>query len=145
MPRLPHTRRSSQNGSSLVEFAILAIALFALLFTSIEFDRMAFVYVNIADAAKAGVRYAIVHGSDRTGSGLDGPSSGSDYTNLTKLIKYYTTGMDTSAVTVTATYTPDNNPGSTVNIKVTYPYTPLTGFPFPAVTLSAMAQGKITF
>ena len=45
-----------------------------LLLSIVEISRMALVYTTVANAARAGARYAIVHGATRTGSGVDGPS-----------------------------------------------------------------------
>src|SRR5689334_9766528 len=87
-------RRRSSRGAGLLEFAFIAMALMVVLFTGIEIDRMGFVYANLADAAKAGMRYAIVHGSDRTGTGVDGPSSSADSSQVVQAVKNYVTGVD---------------------------------------------------
>ena len=67
-------RHSRQRGSTIVEFALVVFLLLLLTFAGIEFDRMVLVYTTVAHATRTGVRYAIVHGSDRTGIG--DPASG---------------------------------------------------------------------
>ena len=57
-----HRRR----GSELVEFALVSFLLFSVIFAVFEFGRMVLVYNSIANAARVGVRFAEVHGSQRT-------------------------------------------------------------------------------
>ena len=59
-------------GQSLVEFSLVSFILFIVVLGLLEISRMVLVYAAVADAARAGVRYAIVHGSDRTaGAGVN--------------------------------------------------------------------------
>jgi hypothetical protein len=114
---------------------------------------MVLVYTTIANAARAGARYAIVHGGDRTGSGVDGPSASSDYSQVCTVVKNFASSgaLDTSKLTcagrITVTYTPSNASGSSVKVKVNYPYDPWVTYfvPLSSVTLSSMSQGVITF
>jgi len=137
-----HARR----GATLVEFAIVAFTLLLVMFAGLEVDRMLFVYTNLADATKAGIRYAITHGNDRS-SGVSGPS---DSSAVQDLIRYYVTGIDKSTLTITVTYTDvdgdgvANGAGDTVRAVVQYPYTPWMLLPFHA-TLSSTSTGRITF
>jgi Flp pilus assembly protein TadG len=137
------SRRSAQRGSTIIEFAILAFTLMVVLFTGIELNRMAFVYTELADAAKAGVRYAIVRGSTRP----SGFSSSSDSSPVSDMVKYYVTAVDPSKLTVTVNYLDtNNNPGSRVQVLVSYTYDPWTGFPFlKNVALRANSQGRIAY
>ena len=74
---------SGRRGSAMIEFAIVAMVLMLMVFAGFEIDRMILVYTAVANSAKAGVRYAIVHGSDRSGgSGADGESGGVDASRL---------------------------------------------------------------
>jgi Flp pilus assembly protein TadG len=136
-------RRSGERGSTIIEFAILAFTLLVVLFTGIELNRMAFVYTELADAAKAGVRYAIVRGSTRP----SGSSSPADSSPVSDIVKYYVTGVDQSKLTVTVNYLDaNNNPGSRVQVLVSYTYDPWTGFPFlKNVPLRANSQGRIAY
>jgi Flp pilus assembly protein TadG len=135
--------RSARRGSTLIEFALIAFLLLLVLFMGIEMDRMLFVYTNLADAAKAGTRYAIVRGADRT----SGASTAADPSPVVNIVKNYITGIDPSHLTVTVTY-PDGNNALAKHVKVVvqYIYDPWAGFGLlNGVTLSATSQGIIAF
>ena len=136
------SRRSAARGSSIIEFALLAFTLLVVLFAGIELDRMVFVYLNLADAAKAGTRYAIVRGGTRP----SGASSPSDSSPVSDIVKYYATGVDRSRLSVQVNYPDGNNhPGSRVQVLVSYPYDPWIRLPFLGVTLNANSHGRIVY
>ena len=66
--------RTGEKGQGIIEFSVVSVIILFLIFTVIEVSRMVLVFTTIANAARAGVRYACVHGSDRTGTGITGPS-----------------------------------------------------------------------
>jgi Flp pilus assembly protein TadG len=123
----------------------LAFTLLVVLFTSIELDRMVFVYTNLADAAKAGVRYAIVRGSTRP----SGASTPGDPSPVSNMVDYYITAVDhdPSKLNIAVNYLDgNNNPGSRVQVLVQYTYDPWSGFPFlRGVNLRANSQGRIAY
>lgn len=138
-------RRSSQRGSNLVEFSLVAFLVMLTAFASIEFDRMILVYTSLSNATRAGARYAIVHGSDRTATGE--PASGpSDQSNVVAVVKKFAGigALDTNTLNVVVSYPTNNKPGSTVKITTTYPYVPFVVLPI-RVTLTTTAQGIIVF
>jgi Flp pilus assembly protein TadG len=140
-------RKSAQRGATLIEFALVTLLLMIILFAGIEFNRMVLVYTALANSARVGVRYAIVHGSDRTTTaGSDPASSQSDPTAVvTKVKQFASVGMlDTSALRVDVVYPVDNKPGSLVKVKVTYPYDPWVVLPLH-VNLTSATQGIIVF
>ncbi len=142
------SKAGSQRGSTLVEFALVAVQLCLVLFAVFEFGRMVLVTTTVANAARAAVRYAIVHGATRTGTGVDGPSSPADTSQISAhVITYASMGLvDTTRLNITITY-PDattNNPGSRVVVKVVYPYDPFTVLPLH-VNLGTTAEGIIAF
>jgi hypothetical protein len=136
-------------GASLVEFAFVGLLCCLMLFAAVELGRMALVYNAVANAARAGLRYAIVHGSTRTGSGLDGPSGpGSNPPEVVTVVDNFagTGALSLSRLQVTVSY-PDglNNPGQRVDVQVVYPYDPLTTY-FPlSVRLGSVSEGVIAF
>jgi Flp pilus assembly protein TadG len=146
MARRFQVRRSTQRGSATIEFSFIALTLILVMFAGFELDRMLFVYTCLADAAKAGERYAIVHGSDRSGTGVDGASGPDNADQVVATVKYYTSQlMDPSKLTVNVTYPDGNNAaGSHVAVLVQYAYDPWTVLPLN-VTLSATSQGIIAF
>jgi Flp pilus assembly protein TadG len=110
-PQIPR-RWKARRGSSLVEVCIVA-AVFLLLIVSItEFGRLGMAYNQIAFAAHRGARYASTRGS---ASGHPATSA-----NVQTEVQTYIDGLDLTKLTVTTTWTPNNNPGSTVSVAVTY-------------------------
>ncbi len=138
-------RFSDTRGQALVEFGFVAFLLTMVIFGVVEMCRMLLVYTTVANAARAGVRYAIVHGSD---------SSVSTSQVQTVVNGYLGVGtVNTANATVTVTY-PDpagaspsgcTSPGCHITVAVSYPYDPFTTY-FPlSVHLGSASQGVITF
>ena len=147
-------RRLATRGSALVEVASIAVAVMLMVFAGFEFSRMVLVYTSVANSAKAGVRYAIVHGSDRSGgSGVDGASGVSDYSQIINVVKNYASSwaLDPSTLTVQVQYpastetNPGNSIGSTVIVKVSYQYDPFVSVLPLRVPLSSQASGIIVY
>ena len=57
------TSRHKEKGQTLVEFALSIVLVMLLIVGSIELIVTVYTYSVLADAAKEGVRYAIVHGT----------------------------------------------------------------------------------
>ena len=142
--------RASSLGQSLVEFSIVSIMLCILVLAVVEMGRMVLVYATVANAARAGARYAVVHGSSRsTGTGLSnasGPTANPD--QVVTVVKNFASAglLTTSRLVVTVSYPGASNaPGQLVNVTVVYPYDPLTTYlPF-RVRLGSTTQGVIAF
>lgn len=129
-------------GQTLVEFAMCAVLLLALLFAVIEFGRMMLVYTTIANAARIGARYAIVHGGDSTGT----------TTTVQDFLKAGTVNTSSATVAISLPGYPDGTsancttPGCRVNVTVTYPYDPLmTFFSLGSINFASSSQGVITW
>ena len=116
----------------------------------VEMGRMVLVYTTVANAARAGARYAIVHGSSRVaGAGstnASGPSSNPAQV-LTVVTNFARAGMlTTSRLVITVAYPGSSNaPGQLVNVTVKYPYDPLTTWLPLRVNLGSTTQGVIAF
>lgn len=140
--------RRQRRGSALVEFSISALLLMMVILATVEIDRMFLVYTAIANSTRAGCRYAIVHGSRRFGSGVSGPSGPGNTTQIESVIKNFASAglLNVNQLVITITYSPNNDPGSTVAVKVTYPYDPFVGwFPQLAANLGSTTRGVITY
>lgn len=129
-------------GQALVEFAMCAVLLLALIFVVIEFGRMMLVYTTIANAARIGARYAIVHDGDSTGT----------QTTVNGFLHAGTVNTSSATVTVSLPGYPDGTsvgcttPGCLVTVTVSYPYDPLMSyFPLGSITFSSSSQGVITW
>ena len=117
-------------GQSAVEFALTLPVLFLVIVGVFDFIRAIFHYNTLAEAAREGTRYAMVHGS-ASGSPV-GPGSAT-YTApnqdsaVTAQVLSYAVAMDTSQITVLSTWPDgDNVPGHRVQVEMRYSYVPLT-------------------
>jgi hypothetical protein len=141
--------RRATRGQVLVEFAIVAVLSVILLLSIVEISRMALVYTSVANSARAGARYAIVHGATRTGAGVDGPSGpGPNPPQVVTVIQNFAGAglLSTGNLLITVNYPGASNaPGQQVSVTVIYPYDPLTAyFPF-RVRLGSTSQGVVAF
>jgi Flp pilus assembly protein TadG len=137
-------------GQNLLEFAAITIVTLAVLFAVVEFGRMILVYTTIASAARIGVRYAMVTGTDNLATTTQITAVVNDYLSAAPIV----TGSGAGHASVNITYpgyTPlacasgAKDPGCPVQVTVSYAYQPmLTYFPIN-VTLSSQSQGVITF
>ena len=148
----------SQRGQSSIEFALTIVFVVVILVSMLELTMFIYTYSVLADAAKEGVRYAIVHGA--SGSDASGPASGTASTtpwpacntpatgSLLSTVRTYAAASLHSTVTmnVYACYPDGNNkPGSAVQVSVNYPYQPLFGLSWPQVNVYANSAGRIMF
>lgn len=111
---------------------------------------MVLVYTTVANAARAGARYATVHGSSRTaGAALtnaSGPAANPSQV-LTMIKNFASAGpLTASRLIISVSYPGASNaPGQLVTISVIYPYDPLTTYLPWTVRLGTTTQGVITF
>ena len=128
----------NDRGSALVDFALSSVLLFSIIFGIIDFGRALYAYDAISNAARIGTRYAIVRG----GATSD-PVSAS--TVAWYVANHCCAGLDPNAITVTTTWSPNNQPGGTVNVQVQYSLTFMLPFlPTTAVPMSASSQMVIS-
>ncbi len=141
---------TGRRGQGLVEFSLVAVMTVILLLFVVETGRMLLVYATVANAARAGVRYATVHGSSRaTGSAVsDASGPGANPAQVVTVVKDFAgTGLLTlSLLVVNVTYPGGSNaPGQSVNITVVYPYDPLTTYFSKTLRLGSASQGVIVY
>ncbi len=143
-------RLSDDHGQNLVEFSLAGLMLVMLLIGVVEISRMVLVYTSVANAAKAGTRYAIVNGVDS--SNASGPAN--DDSKVITVVKNFASagGLNTASLTVHVYYYSSggvspacNTPGCWVRVTASYPYDPLQSY-FPITTnLGSTSEGVITF
>ena len=120
--------------------------------------RFLLVYTAMDNAARAGARYAITHGHDRSsGSGVDGESTQASHSQVDTVVKNFasTGALNVSNVTVTVNYCPagsgcsagSNTVGSIVEVKAVYLYDPFIGWftQLSGVSLQSTSRGVITY
>ena len=112
-------RITQEDGSNLVETAMVLPLYFLLLFTLFSFSIVFFAYCNATFASKVGLRYAIVHSA----------SSSTPCTSamITSVVTPYLYGAP-SNVTITPVWSAANAVGTNVSITVTLTYS--TGMPY---------------
>jgi len=146
--------RRREKGQTLVEFALCIVFVFILIIGSIEMIVMIYTYSVLADAAKEGVRYGIVHGTGLGAGNCSGPGGGgvtctdSTAANVTMAAKNFA-GLsfhDTNAMTISPTY-PDGSSvaPSRVRVTISYSYQPVFGLGWPTMTVHAASEGRIAF
>jgi Flp pilus assembly protein TadG len=153
-----HSARHSERGTTLLEFALVAIVLFMLIFGIIDFSRALSAYHFVANAAREGTRYASVRGADCTApmANCTAPQIQS-YLQTNLRTEAAGTGMDPSQLTVpTPLYAgsntcpavgnnPLNNPGCIVLVTVTYKFSFIFALlPVSPVNMSSTASTVIT-
>ena len=141
-------RRRGSRGATLIEFALCAFLLVILLLSVVEMGRMILVYTTVTNAARAGARYAIVHGSTRTGTGVDGPSGpGNNPAEVVLAVKNFASAgaLDVTRLNITVTYPTGNDIGDPVDVTVVYPYDPMISYLPLSVPLSNSTRGVIVF
>ena len=142
-------RRHTSAGSTLIEFALCVFLLMIVLLSVVEMSRLVLVYTAVSNAARAAARYAIVHGSSRTGSGVDGPSGpGANPPQVVQVATNFAKAslINPARLAVTVTYTGGNSVGSSVQVGVSYSYDPFIGLiPLGGIPLSNVSRGVIVF
>lgn len=117
-----------------IEFATVGFAFFLMLFGIFELGRMASAQSALAYGTDVATRYAAVHGS-ASSSPASTDAVAAEFTSAVSPV------LGSAAPTPTVTFSPNNNPGSTVTVSASYAWSPLTmGSSFPSVTLSAQSS-----
>jgi Flp pilus assembly protein TadG len=142
-----------QRGQSMLEFLFMALFIMLFIIGFMELIFLLYAYNVVADGAKEGVRYAIVHGTLSTN--CMGPSTGCDSTaaKVKSAVTDYAnhSGQTVKTSEITVTYSDPkggaacSNPGCEVQISIAHQYRPLFGLGWPTVMLHAAARGTLTF
>ena len=137
-PRLRRRRadrkgfHADDRGGAAVEFAISAPVLIMLSLGTVEIGRVTLAYHDLSLATFEAGRYAMVHGT-----GSDPAITETETKAAIKtLVELRLHGIDTSKVSLTVDWDPNNNPGGFATISLSYPFKFLAGF-IPNLTLSS--------
>jgi Flp pilus assembly protein TadG len=138
-PDRPTARRTqlpaaADKAQAMAEFALVLTTFILLIFGAMYLAQAVYAYNYVAYAAREGSRYAAVHGYDSY--------QVASASTIDTFVKGETAGLDTSKLTVTTTWTPDNKAGSVVQVEVQYQLS--LSIPFiPAQTLSLTSMSKM--
>jgi Flp pilus assembly protein TadG len=106
--------QQNEDGAAAVEFALVALLLFTLLFGVIQFGFTFWEYIQVAHSAREGVRWAAL---------------GADEDTVVARALAASPGLDPSSATITI----DNPASDSVRVQITYVRTVLV--PIPDVVL----------
>ena len=146
-------RVGSDRGAIQIEFILSLLTVMFVVLGIWELIMVVYTMNVLSDAAKEGVRYAIVHGGGNANcSGPNPPPSctSPDPTanNIVTLVKEgYAkySFVDISAITVTVTYPDGSNVApNRVRVEVQYNFVPFTALPIRP-HLRAAAEGRIVY
>lgn len=133
----------------MVETAVSLLVVLPVVLWLCEICMLTYTYSVLGDAARQGVRYAIVHGTDN--SNCSGPSSGCDDTsgaNVAAVVKQnaHFAFHDLTDMTVQVAY-PDSSstPSSRVAVSISYTFVPYVRLPGIVHTMQLSAQGRIVY
>ncbi|MDQ6942275.1 MAG: pilus assembly protein [Candidatus Eremiobacteraeota bacterium] len=114
-----------ERGSALVEFAVASTVALTMIFGIIDFGRGLYTYHLVANAARAGSRYAIVRGSACTVTGCPATTD-----QIQTYVRGLAPGVDPNSLAAVTTWpggstcigAATNGPGCKVTVTVTYPF-----------------------
>jgi Flp pilus assembly protein TadG len=130
-------RFGSRRGSTMVESALVGTLFLLLLVSIMEFGRLGYAYNSVSFAAHRAARFAAVRGST---SGH--PASAADVNAEAQSLMV---ALDNANLSVTTTWTPDNHPGSTVQVRVAYGFrTLLVPLSSSLMTLATTSKQVVT-
>ncbi|WP_117233165.1 TadE/TadG family type IV pilus assembly protein [Vibrio maerlii] len=139
--------RHRQSGVTIVEFSIVALVFFLLLFATVEGARYIYSQTAVAHAAREGVRYAIVRGNDAAKDSLradDAPAS------KDQISSFVNQRSSLNGLTVTTTWNLDSDDvpikdsGQPVTVSVSYQFQSAVPF-IPSANLTSASTGVIYF
>lgn len=157
----------------MVEFALVVTFIFLLIVGILQMILLMHAYNTLADSAKEGVRYAIVHGTGLGAANCSGPGTAPSTTPSVACTNDATGSVYVKpqvmafaglsfqninpATDITVDYDPGtanssnpvfsaacSQPGCLVRVTVRHTYTPLFVLGWPRFRLNAAADGRIT-
>ncbi len=130
--RAPMAPQGHRRGATLIEFALFFLLYLTVAVGLMELGRGVWSYTTIAHAARAGARYAIIHGSLNP--------IPKDGTTIEDVVKANVVGLDPGDVTVNTKFekyddisdtwltgAAYNSRSNVVEVKVSYPFRLVTG------------------
>jgi Flp pilus assembly protein TadG len=136
--------RRDNGGGTLIESALTLSVLFAMLFCFMEICLALYARSVIAECAREGARYAMVHGAScPTASNPTCEATAAQVNAYVSAMKW--PNLAGGTMTVATTYTNGTEAvGSPVQVKVTYAMTPNMPFvPRATITMSSISQATI--
>ncbi len=144
--RLRRYGRGLRRGATMVEFALFFIIFMMLTVGLMELGRAVWTYVTLSHAARAGGRYAIVHGGSN-------PIAGGDL-SIDQVVRQNAIGLNDGSLAIAVTYDDgeppepseaDNLQGHVVQVQVSYPFRFVAaGLIVPQSTINMRSTTRMT-
>ena len=126
-----------RRGSTMLEGALVMTTFVVVLVGSMDFGRLGFAYNSVTYAAHQAARFAATSGSASGHAASVAAIQANVDSNLL--------GLDASKLTISVTWTPNNSPGSQVQVVVSYGFQPLViPISSKSLTLKSTAVDIIT-
>jgi len=149
---VPVRGRHTDTGQAAVELMLTTLFVVFAIFSTVEYMMILYTYSVMADAAKEGVRYAVVHGCGTTN--CSGPSCPAGYSpcgdtggaNVVAQVKNYAKLClhNVSGITVNVNYLDGSaSSSSRVQVVIHYPYLSYFSLGWKPPTVNAAAEGRI--
>jgi Flp pilus assembly protein TadG len=134
--------RRTRRGVSVPELAVVMPGVALLLLGVLDFAQIIYAYDTVSEAARAGARYAMVHGSRAGQNGLTAAGPAANDTNVANAVKANAPVLDHARLTITSSWgSGSNDPTCPVTVTTTYSYPPLLG---GVLGLSVSVTGSTT-
>lgn len=126
-----------RRGSTMLEGALVMLTFVLLLVGAMDFGRLGFTYNSVTYAAHQAARFAATNGSSSGHAATVATIQANADNNLP--------GLSAANLTVSVTWTPNNSPGSQVQVIVSYAFQPLlVPISSRSLTLKSTAVDTIT-
>lgn len=134
-------RRKRSRGQSLVEFALVMAPLMFVVATFVDAARFVFYWNSLAEAARAGARYAIVHGQDSSS-----PETGNVCSStLQGIVRGRVASVKASDVSVSCAWPyGGNSSGNLVEIQASMTFVPFTSQFVGGVPITIYGKTQMT-
>lgn len=132
-----------RSAASVLELVFVLPVVILILLGTIDISMLIYAYGTVAEAARAGARYAIVHGS--ASSSPAGPTANN--AAVASAAQVYAPALNPASLTVTSNWpSGSNDPTRSVTVNVSYQYPLVTGrlFGCGPVTVSGSSTMIIT-
>jgi len=142
--------RARDTGSAAVETALAFSLMMTCVIAIVEFSLMLYTYSVYADAARYGVRYATIHGSDSSNCsgpsvGCVDPTSANVVSQVTSYASAYAAPLAGAAVQVSYPDIGGCTSPSRVIVTVTYTYGQIFQAPLKGLNFQVSSQGRILY
>lgn len=127
-----------RNGQAMLETSLCLVMIMGIFLAIMEFGWGIFNYNFISYAAQEGARYAGTRGSL-----CSSPCTQATVDTIQDYIRSQAVAMDTSQLLVNTTWNPNNTPGNTVTVNVSYPIPVLLGWMMGNNTITASSTMRI--